>query len=749
MSTDDVSPGDVATGWVPPPGWERVGAQPARGRAARWARVGAATGQLVERARRGARAALVFALVQAVVARVSIGAARRVGSLLVCSPRGAARAISMLARWLARPPLSQVPDPDDVEALEQAEADRAQLMRARWLKAGAAATAAAVPVLAWTAPRLLGLLLGAAAAAVVLGLLPRRGVAAVVVAGGAGGAVWMWVPQLLVDALPAPPVEVWWIAAAAATVTLGWLGRPLPEDVEPIDCGLPPAEGPLPLQAPVVAAALGEIGIPRLRAPGAVRAIADPHRRGQGTQLDLELACAASEVLAHREALAAALRQPLELVWPAQGPSSAAHLALYLCDVPMREQLQPAWPLLDGRPIDLFAPQPMATDRTGEWVMLQLAYQAALVAAKPRMGKTYILRQLAVTAGLDPRAKVYALDGKGTGDLSPTRQFAHFYSRGDTREEVIGRVLPALRELRDEMRRRAEVIDGLDEHECPDSKVTSQLADRAELDLGPIVLIADEIQAYLGYGADSGRKADKAVRDEIAGLLVDLAKRGPALGIIIVVALHNVSDDTIPRDISLQLGIRIALRLKDHAANNQVLGAGAYSRGLDATKLDERDKGISWLDGVDSAPQIVRWVAGLDKPAAARIAAAGRRLRLEQGQLTGDAAPDTAAPVAEANAGAAAATPAAALAVVPPTPDVLDDVRRVLDARERRPVGLGGLLQQLQLLDPARYTGWSVSTLSGELREAQARVGGVHVPELGRTAKGTRWEWLPSPDLTG
>ena len=102
-----------------------------------------------------------------------------------------------------------------------------------------------------------------------------------------------------------------------------------------------------------------------------------------------------------------------------------------------------------------------------------LAYANFVIGALPRMGKTFLLREALLIAGLDPRARVYAIDGKGTGDLSACELYAHFYARGD-RPEQVERVLHALRGLREEMRRRADVIDGLPREEAPESKVDSR-----------------------------------------------------------------------------------------------------------------------------------------------------------------------------------------------------------------------------------------------------------------------------------
>lgn len=127
------------------------------------------------------------------------------------------------------------------------------------------------------------------------------------------------------------------------------------------------------------------------------------------------------------------------------------------------------------------------------------------------MGKTFLLRQALLVAGLDLRAKVYSLDGKGTGDLASTQLFAHFYSRGAKPDEI-ERVRAAVRELRAELLKRADIIDSLTREQCPESKVTSELADKRR-SLCPIVVGIDETQSYFEYGDEGTRSTRRSGRN--------------------------------------------------------------------------------------------------------------------------------------------------------------------------------------------------------------------------------------------
>lgn len=578
------------------------------------------------------------------------------------------------------------------------------------------------PALAYTFPRVLSAIVGVFVFGFIVKVIKGVGLAELVYGAGAGVATYFLLPLALAY-LPALPLWPFTAAAGVAWVVLGFYGRPrgqrLVKDTSP--------GGHRHLTAPMVRAAVCSLGVAGLKDPDLdVRLLNDPHRDGPGVSVDVELeGGTAAEVVKRREKLAAQLKRELGCVWPSVGRKHAAHLVLYVADQPMVETPQRRWPLIEGGQVDIFKAQPQATDKRGEWVDLTLAYAAAVIGAQPRMGKTFLLRQWLLTAALDVRTKVYALDGKGTGDLAPLRLVAHFYSVGDDEEEVEGRVLPMFRELRAELRRRAKLIRELPREECPESKVTSALAGRRGLE--PIVIGIDETQAYFGYGEKNTTptgKRHKAVRDELNAIITDLVKRGPALGFVTLLATQNVCEETIPRSIGTNAVIRAALKLFDHTTNDQVLGTGAYSRGVDATAFDIDDKGLFWLRADGDQPQVVRSVAGLDAVKAEKVAGIARAQREAAGRLTGEAAGEVAA--------------AEAVQV-----DLLADCRDVMDNLDggRGAILFGELADALRELRPSQYAVWDDPALRAALRAA-----GVgterNVWVDGTSAKGLRREWL-------
>lgn len=632
--------------------------------------------------------------------------------LVAYTPRGVGRLVGAWVRYLRDEDTAQL-RAQHAASRESGDyvkvsAVRSSNLAARLLASGLAVLGVVVLVLAWVAPDILGILVGVGVFYGVVRAVPRRDLNALLGAAVAGVVAYFATPWAA-SFLPVPPMWLWWLLCTAAVAVCGWVGRPRAKPLVTLP-GLA-AGGLAPrLTAPMVAAALCTLGNAKMREPDDIRLLTDPIRCGQGYQVDLELppGVPATFVIGKREAFAAAIRRELGCVFLTVGVRHPGHLVVYVSDQPMNKQEQTPWPLMRGPKVDIFEPQPMCTDQRGEWVPMTFAYSSMVVGAVPRMGKTFLLRQALVVCALDPRVRICALDGKGTGDLGPLHPVAHFYSRG-RRPEEIERVRELVRELRADLVRRSDFLDSLSEDECPESKVTSELASRYPRQLAPVVLGIDETQSYFEYGDDKN-KEHKAIRAELAAGIAELVKLGPALGIIVFLASQNVTKDTIPRPISTNVIIRACLKIGDQTANDQVMGTSSYSKGIDATQFDFEDKGVMFLAADGARPQIVRSCFGLDAKAAKEVIARARVLRQAAGTLPADEIED-------------------AVVVV----DIVEDVRRVMADRSRPAAQHAELVGWLQELRP-EYAGLTVDELSTRLRNGGMRVGQVW--SNGRNAKG-------------
>jgi S-DNA-T family DNA segregation ATPase FtsK/SpoIIIE len=498
---------------------------------------------------------------------------------------------------------------------------------------------------------------------------------------GAGFALWLYVmaPAFL------------WAFAAGGVLTLGYLGQ------QPDAPVIGPAVMRTELQkltGTIVLRGLDSIGNPRISAAikkggdmDGMRFTSEIVRDGPGYRADLDLPYGVTpdDIMDKREALASGLRRKVGCVWPSGDPDEhEGRLVLWVGDRPMNETTKPAWPLLkDGR-VDLFRPVVFGNDQRMRWVEVTLMFASVVIGSIPRMGKTFLLRLLLLIAALDPRAWLLAFDLKGTGDLGPLETVCHRYRSGEEDEDV-EYILHALREVKEELRRRAKVIRSLPRSRCPESKVTPDLANDRSLGLHPIVIGIDECQVLFEhekYGA------------EIESICTDITKRGPALGIIGMFATQRPDAKSLPPGISANAVLRFCLKVMNHQANDMVLGTGMYKSGIRATMFSRRDLGICWMAGEGDDPRNVA-SAFIDAPRAEQVATRARKMREEYGNITGHA-------IGEG--------PAKTIGM-----DVLADVLAVMAADEKA-VWCERLAQRLAELRPDTYGEWKGENVTAAVK---------------------------------
>jgi len=299
---------------------------------------------------------------------------------------------------------------------------------------------------------------------------------------------------------------------------------------------------------------------------------------------------------------------------------------LWVGDKPMNETTKPPWPLLKDGQVDLFKPVVFGNDQRMRDIVVCLMFVSVVIGSVPRMGKTFLLRLLLLIAALDPRAQLLAFDFKGTGDLGPLEPVCHRYRSGEEDDDLLY-VLHAMRELKEELRRRAKVIRSLPKSRCPESKVTPALASDKALGLHPIVVGFDECQVPF---------EDEKYGAELESICTDIAKRGPALGIIGIFATQRPDAKSLPPGISANAILRFCLKVMSHTANDMVLGTGAYKAGVRATMFSRSDRGICFMSGEGDDP-VIAASAFVDGPAAEGVVARARQLREDYGNVTGHA----------------------------------------------------------------------------------------------------------------
>ncbi|MEU6669499.1 cell division protein FtsK [Streptomyces sp. NPDC046727] len=458
------------------------------------------------------------------------------------------------------------------------------------------------------------------------------------------------------------------------------------------------------LTGTIVLRGLESIGNPKITAAikkggdmDGMRFTSEIVRDGPGYRADLDLPYGVTpdDIMDKREALASGLRRKVGCVWPSGDEHEhEGRLVLWVGDRPMNETTKPAWPLLkDGR-VDLFKPVIFGNDQRMRWVEVTLMFAAIVIGSIPRMGKTFLLRLLLLICALDPRAALYAFDLKGTGDLGPLEPVCHRYRSGEEDEDV-EYILNALREVKEEIRRRAKVIRSLPRSRCPESKVTPDLASDKGLGLHPIVIGIDECQMLFEHEKHG---------PEIEAICTDITKRGPALGIIGMFATQRPDAKSLPPGISANAVLRFCLKVMNHQANDMVLGTGTYKSGIRATMFSRRDLGICWMAGEGDDPRIVA-SAFVDAPKAELVVTRARQMREEYGNVTGHAigqGPET------TGAGS----------------DILADILDVI-ADDEKAVWCERIAVRLSDAHPDTYAGWQGENVTAALKPWGVKPGQV------------------------
>jgi DNA segregation ATPase FtsK/SpoIIIE, S-DNA-T family len=369
-------------------------------------------------------------------------------------------------------------------------------------------------------------------------------------------------------------------------------------------------------------------------------------------------------------------------------------------------------PLLACRATDIWKPAPLGLDERGQLVTVPILWNSILVGALPRQGKTFAARLLAMYMALDPFVRLDVFDGKGSPDWRKFSLVAHSAAYGltPTREGLPPEILLAtLEETKRDVQDRYRRLSELPPDVCPEGKLTREIARDPRWSMPVRGLVIDEAQEYFDLGE---------ISKDIAALLVFLVKVAPGAGVSVLFATQKpsgIGTSTVATQFNSfrdQAAIRFALRTSSWQVSELVLGAGAYSEGLDSSTLLPQYKGVGILRGAsDASPTVRTYLA--DGQDAERILVAARALRERAGTLSGMAAglgPDSQAR------------------------DVLADVLAVFGAEPglHWPV----IAERLARRFPDRWAGASGDSVSAQCRSLG--VPSVDVKADGRVLKGCR-----------
>ncbi|TQM80664.1 S-DNA-T family DNA segregation ATPase FtsK/SpoIIIE [Saccharothrix saharensis] len=372
-------------------------------------------------------------------------------------------------------------------------------------------------------------------------------------------------------------------------------------------------------------------------------------RQGDGwaVTVDLPATRKAADVVKNREALASALAvdEVQLIVERVRGNGGhAGRVALWVADEDPYGSPPLRTPLLTVERWDAWRPVPFGRDARQRRVDLPLVWTSLLVGAIPRQGKTFAARLAAAGLILDPHTRLYVADFKAGKDWYAAAQVAHRFMAGDEPAHVLT-LVDWLVELVAEVQGRYRRMQDLDDEVCPESKITPTMSRDPNLDMPVTAIFIDEVQIPLEDRTPLEVQDKKLTAGEYVGeLLTWLARKGPAAGIVLVLATQRPDSKTIPSNLRAVLGSRFALRVMDWRDSNIVLGEQMNTRGYDSSRLLATHKGVGILRpdgettaGADVLATTVRtyYMPNEDWRA---ICARGRALREAEGTLSGHAA---------------------------------------------------------------------------------------------------------------
>jgi DNA segregation ATPase FtsK/SpoIIIE, S-DNA-T family len=379
-----------------------------------------------------------------------------------------------------------------------------------------------------------------------------------------------------------------------------------------------------------------------------LRLVERASRVGQGWAITVDLPATrkATDVIKNREALASALAvdEVQLLVERVRGKGGhAGRVAMWVADTDPYATPPMRTPLLDVACWDAWRPVPFGRDARDRRISLPLVWTSLLVGAIPRQGKTFAARLAAAGLILDAFTRLYIADFKAGKDWDAAAQVAHRFLSGDEPAHVL-ELAAWLVELVTEVQARYRRMRQLDNEVCPESKVTPAMSRDPSLNMPITGVFIDEVQVPLEERTPITVQGKTIpVGEYIGELLTWLAKKGPAAGIVLVLATQRPDTKTIPSALRAVLGSRFALRVMDWRDSNIILGEQMNTRGWDSSRLLPSHKGVGILRpdgdttaGADVLAMMVRtdYMPNADWTT---LCQRGRALRETAGTLTGHA----------------------------------------------------------------------------------------------------------------
>lgn len=418
------------------------------------------------------------------------------------------------------------------------------------------------------------------------------------------------------------PLWVQLAAAGVAVPVLARLGRPIDKPI--LDRVTAPTAY-RKLTAEMVRQALVATGT--VKDPALLTFAREIHRDGPGylAVVDLPDGVIATDVIDKRDRLAGSrsLRLPVDQVWPeTMRGEHPGRLALWVADKPVSAMRPPPWPLLASGQVDYFKPFPYGHDVRQRPVMWRLDERNSLFGGVPGSGKSLAVRTVLLAAILDPLVIPAVAELKGSGDfdaVAPLCPKGRYASGAD--EGTKHQAMAILEWLLDECEKRPPLIKRYAEQGLnSENKVNRAMAEKDHR-VRPIVAVFDEVQELF---------TDPELGKPAVAIATSIVKRGRSQGIHLILATQRIDAPSVPKAISSNVVLRLALAVTSHIETDLILGTGAYRNGARPTQFEpEVDAG--WGYRVGMGPMSAVRAAYLNNEHAKAIAA--RAIAMRTGEV--------------------------------------------------------------------------------------------------------------------
>lgn len=236
--------------------------------------------------------------------------------------------------------------------------------------------------------------------------------------------------------------------------------------------------------------------------------------------------------------------------------------------------------LLSGS-TSLFALIPLGLTAVGLALATCLIEKNLLIAGEPGSGKSKFLRLLLAWILRDPMVQLVVMNGK-LGELDDLEPLCSEYCGPDIDEAL--RIATWIRDEVLPTRYAKLAAQGL-------KKITPTCG------FGPLILVVEE-GPYFAMSGKEGKAWQELIRD--------IAARGRACGIILILVAQRPSSDVINTSLRDLISHRVCFRISTRDASDIALGAGWASEGFDASTIAPAHRGVGYFLGDEGRPQLFR-----------------------------------------------------------------------------------------------------------------------------------------------